>query len=83
MLRARFTTNDEDYRPVVWPIKHPYWCTGYSMRADDTGRAVLVAYVDDEAELLRNWPDAEDIDAEPAFGYQFTSRFRKPDWFVE
>lgn len=76
MLRARFTTDGSDFRPVVWPIKHPYWCTGYR-----DSRAVIVAYVDDEAELLTNWPDAGNIDAEPVDEYVFTDRFLKPDWF--
>lgn len=25
MIRARFRVNEDDYRPVTWPIKHPYW----------------------------------------------------------
>ena len=32
MQRIRFYLSqdktDGDYRPVVWPIKYPYWCTG-------------------------------------------------------
>lgn len=79
MIRARFKTIDDDYRPVNWPIKHPYWCTGYD--SDDS--PIIVAYADDEAEVLRNWPDAYAIDAEPADSYKFTSRFPKPDWFTE
>lgn len=76
MIRARFSVRDPDYRPVVWPIKHPYWCTG---QGDDY--AVLVAYADDEEELLRNWPDADNIATEEVVEYQFTPRFPKPDWF--
>jgi len=79
MIRARFKTKDSDYRPVVWPIKHPYWCTGY----DSDGHPILVAYVDDEQELMTNWPDAFDIDSEEVAAYKFSSRFRKPDWFNE
>ena len=34
MIRARFYINKKDcgndYRPVKWPIKYPYWCTGES-----------------------------------------------------
>ena len=63
MIRARFHVNKEDYRPVNWPIKHPYWCTGYG--AD---YAVIVAYADGEAEILRNWPDASHIDSDEADG---------------
>lgn len=77
MIRARFKVLDEDYRPIKWPIKHPYWCTGYG----GDGRAILVAYADDEEEILANWPDAHDIDISEATEYTFTSRFPKPDWF--
>lgn len=41
MIRARFMTTSSDYRPVVWPIRHPYWCTGYC-----DGMSVIVAYAD-------------------------------------
>lgn len=78
MIRARFKANEDDYRPVNWPVKHPYWCTGYGF-----GYSIVVAYADDEEEILRNWPEAEDIDAEEATEYTFTSRFPKPDWFEE
>lgn len=75
MIRCRFRTNENDPRPVNWPIKHPYWITGYG---DD--HAVVVAYADDEAEILRNWPDASDLDSEDAAEYTFTDRFPKPKW---
>lgn len=75
MIRARFKANDSDYRPVNWPIKHPFWCTGYT---DD--RSIIVAYADDEQEILRNWPEAEDIESEQVDDYVFTSRFPRPDW---
>jgi len=78
MIRARFETDLDDYRPVNWPIKHPYWCTGFNDNA-----SIVVAYADDEDEILRNWPDANDIDIEIVDGYTFNSRFAKPDWFVD
>lgn len=78
MIRARFKTDENDPRPVVWPIKHPYWVTGYG-----EGYSIVVAYADDEAEVLRNWPDATDIEADEVEGYTFTSRFPRPDWFVD
>lgn len=76
MIRARFHVNDDDYRPVNWPIKHPYWCSGYG-----ENYAVIVAYADDEAEILTNWPDAVEIESEVRDTYTFTDRFQKPDWF--
>ena len=77
MIRARFKANLDDFRPVVWPIKHPYWCSGIG---DD--HAILIAYADNEAEILTNWPEATDIDAEETDSYLFTDRFPKPSWFI-
>lgn len=78
MLRVRFKIADDDYRPVIWPIKHPYWCSGES----DTHH-ILVAYVDDLDEVMVNWPDAEEIDVmeENVREYHFTARFARPSWF--
>ena len=76
MIRARFLSNPKDPRPVNWPIKHPYWVTGYT----DTN-SVVVAYADDVNEIFRNWPDAKKLDATETQDYIFTSRFPQPDWF--
>lgn len=78
MIRARFKTDPDDFRPVNWPIRHPYWCTGYG---DEY--SIVVAYADDEAEILHNWPDATDIESEPRDGYTFADRFPKPEWFTD
>lgn len=55
MLRVRFYIDfedcDNDYRPVVWPIKYPYWCIG-----ENESSFVLVAYVDSEEEFYKQWP---------------------------
>lgn len=75
MIRARFKASPDDPRPVVWPIKHPYWVSGGS---DE--HSIIVAYADDEAEILRLWPEAADIDAEDATEYIFTDRFPRPGW---
>lgn len=75
MIRTRFKICEEDFRPVKWPIKHPYWVTGYG---DDY--TILVAYADDWMEIMENWPEAFDLDSEDVTEYVFTSRFPKPDW---
>lgn len=80
MIRARFHADAQDYRPVNWPIKHPYWCTGM---AGDGSYSIVVAYADDIEEIKRNWPEASEIDAEECDVYTFTSRFPKPEWFTE
>lgn len=81
MLRARFLVIKKkcggDYRPVKWPIKHPYWCTGET--SDDF---ILVAYADSIKELKELWPEARDIDSEDRDEITFTSRFPKPKWYI-
>ena len=81
-MRVRFYVSSEDYRPVVWPISHPYWCTGYRLADDDSLTPIVVAYVDDEAQLFEWWPDASDVDVmnEDCSGYTFTDRFPRPEW---
>lgn len=77
MIRCRFQQPTDDARPVVWPIKHPYWITG-----EGEDYFIIVAYADNEAEILRLWPEAINLDSEERAEYLFTSRFRKPDWFT-
>lgn len=77
MIRARFRVNPRDPRPVNWPIKHPYWVTG-----EGNGYAIVVAYADDEVEILANWPEATSINSEECSEYTFTSRFQKPEWLA-
>lgn len=78
MLRVRFKANRADYRPINWPIEHPYWCSGHT---DD--HSIIVAYADDEEYILKNWPEAIDLDSEIVTEYYFSSRFPKPSWFAE
>lgn len=76
MIRARFfTKSKDDPRPVSWPVKHPFWITG-----ETDEHAVIIAYADDEDEIKRLWPEAEDIESVEAFDYIFTGQFPKPDW---
>lgn len=77
MIRARFQANPDDYRPVNWPIKHPYWCSGYS---GDESHSIIVAYADNVEEIKTNWPEAHEIEFEEVKGYVFTDRFPRPGW---
>jgi hypothetical protein len=74
MIRARFYADDG--RPVNWPVKHPFWTTGF---ADDY--VIVVAYADSEKEIKKNWPEAFDIESEEVGEYFFSKRFPKPEWF--
>lgn len=80
MLRVRFSTIAGDWRPINWPIKHPYWKTGEDAEGET---AILVAYADDLDYIYRYWPEAEDVVGEEVDGYVFTDRFPKPEWFTE
>lgn len=80
MLRIRFQANADDPRPVNWPIKHPYWVTGF---AGDDSYATVVSYADDEQYIFTNWPEAKNLDAQEVEGYVFSGRFPKPDWFQD
>jgi hypothetical protein len=81
MIRARFRVPNDDPRPVEWPIKYPYWITGYA--CDKAQTAILVAYATDQMEIVRLWPDAEYIESESVDKPRFSDRFPKPDWFKE
>lgn len=75
MIRARFYIKKSDcgndYRPVKWPIKYPYWCSGES---DDS--FILVAYAEDEDSIKELWPEAYDINVlEKDTEVKFTLRF--------
>lgn len=76
LLRVRFKANDGDPRPINWPIKHPYWITGYG-----DNYSVIVAYADNKEYIFDNWPEAKDLEIKIVDGYVFTSRFPKPEWF--
>lgn len=79
MIRVRFymPISVGDYRPISWPIPHPFWCSGESEDA-----FIIVAYADNTDQILQLWPEAYDLDVmdEDAAEYTFTSRFPKPNW---
>lgn len=79
--RYRFYTNSvEDYRPLVFNPKYPWWCSGYS---GDMEKAVIVAYLPDKEKLEKYWDDAEDVEFTEEDKLTFSSRFPKPDYFED
>ena len=78
MIRARFYTDEDDFRPVEWPIKYPYWRSGETHRAN-----ILIAYADSVEDIKRLWPEAYQIEWDEVDEIVFTSRFPKPDWYKE
>lgn len=86
--RIRFKVNQAqtnyDYRPITWPIKYPYWCSGESCGLEEDDYYILIAYVDKVSDIKKLWPEAYDIE-EPQIRNEitFTSRFPRPEWFNE
>ncbi len=81
LLRVRFHQPTDDYRPIPWPIPHPYWVSGQRCHDDAW---TIVAYVDSVDQLREQWPEAIDIEEpEPCSDYTFTSRFPRPDWLQD
>lgn len=82
MIRARFYVKkkdcDNDYRPVKWPIKYPYWCTG-----ENSDCFIIVAYADNVEQVVELWPEACFIEPQEVDAIEFTSRFPKPKWYNE
>jgi len=78
MIRVRFKAAEDDPRPVNWPVKHPFWITGYGL-----GYATVISYADNEEYIHTNWPEATDLDTAEVNEYTFTERFPKPVWFKE
>jgi len=77
--RYRFRTKSvEDYRPLVFNPKYPWWCSGYGDEC-----AIIVAYLPTTEPLYAYWDDAYDIDMEVVSKIEFSSRFQKPDYFEE
>ena len=76
MLRIRFHANPDDYRPVKWPVKYPFWCSGYGENF-----SVVIAYVDSVDELMELWPEASNLDIEERDSIIFTDRFPRPSWY--
>ena len=77
--RYRFVTKAvNDYRPLIFNPKYPWWCTGES---GDGNCVTIVAYLPPDEDLLKYWDDAADIDFQERDEITFTSRFPKPDYF--
>ena len=79
--RYRFKTKSvDDYRPLEFNPKYPWWCSG---TAGDDSYATIIAYLPKDEDLLKYWDDAYDIEFTEEDEIVFTSRFSRPDYFVE
>lgn len=79
--RYRFETRSvEDYRPLIFNPKYPWWCSGYT---GDMSSAVIIAYLPKDEDLLKYWDDAFNIEFTEEEEITFSSRFPKPDYFEQ
>jgi 3-hydroxy-3-methylglutaryl CoA synthase len=78
LLRVRFKANFDDYRPINWPVKYPYWCSGYG---EDF--SIVITYADSVDYVMENWPEASDLQIDDVDKITFSDRFPKPDWYKE
>jgi len=80
LFRARFYIDfedcDEDYRPISWPIKYPYWVSG-----ENEESFIIVTYCENKNEIIELWPEAHDIELEKVDNVEFSGRFPKPEWY--
>ena len=75
--RYRFKTYSvEDYRPLVFNPKYPFWCSGYG-----DCYAVIIAYLPFNEDLLKYWDDAFEIEFTEEDEIKFSDRFPKPKYF--
>jgi len=80
-LRFRFTSDNEDTRPIYdrgSSPEGPFWVTGYH----EFDGSILVAYVKSIETLMKQWPEAKVLSVDEDQEIIFTSRFPKPDWWV-
>jgi len=75
-VRYRFSTKEEDYRPVKWPPAGPYWCSGYW-----GDNAILIAYLPHGALLQDYWPEVAEVESTEVAEIAYTDRFPRPDWW--
>lgn len=88
MILARFYVDKNkcgnDYRPVDWPIKYPYWCTGESINVRNNSECfILTAYADSVEQIKELWPEAQDISTKEVSEITFSPRLPKPQWYKE
>lgn len=76
MLKYRFQTRSiDDYRPLIFNPKYPWWCSGTS---EDS--ATIIAYLPESESLATYWDDAFDVDVRTE-EITFSDRFPKPDYY--
>jgi len=81
--RVRFKSDADDIRPIYKPPANPegpWWCSG---EAGDGSYSILIAYVKSIDTLMKQWPEAKELDIEEVEKPTFSGRFPKPDWWKD
>jgi hypothetical protein len=75
--RYRFSTKSvNDYRPIIFNPKYPWWCSG-----ENKSSVTIIAYLPETEDLMKYWDDAEDTEFTEHDEIEFTDRFPKPDYY--
>lgn len=83
--RYRFKTHQvEDYRPLVFDPRFPWWCSGHSMNGDfEIADSTIIAWLPIDEPLRKYWDDCFEVEFTEHEAISFTDRFPKPDYFIE
>jgi hypothetical protein len=77
--RYRFKTKSvDDYRPLIFNPKYPWWCTGFTGEGE---AAIIVAYLPHSENIYNYWNDAFDMDWTSEKEISFSDRFPQPDYY--
>lgn len=74
------TKSVDDYRPLVFNPKYPWWCSAESA---DGSHAIIHAYLPLVEILETYWDDAYDIEQTEHATISFTDRFPRPKYFID
>lgn len=75
-----YTRSVDDYRPLIFNPKCPWWCSG---EAADGSTATIIAYLPADEDLNKYWEDAFDIEYTEHDKIEFSGRFPKPEYYKE
>ena len=67
-----------DYRPLIFNPKYPWWCSG-----EGDGYVTIVAYLPVGENIYKYWDDAYHVHSKKVDKIEFTDRFPKPNYFIE
>jgi len=83
--RYWFKTNEvEDYRPVIFDPRFPWWCSGHGMNGNfEICDSTIIAWLPEDEPLEKYWPDAHNVDYSDHTQIMFTDRFPQPDYYQE